>query len=290
MTIQQSIQNFLDSKVRNIVKPGTLGYYKSNYRIIEKFCELKGFTKLSDIPEDIHLLFIDYLKNIRKVSNGTINKRIEKLKQLLRFYKIEFDWFTDSRLSTVNKRFDIIPEHDLIKILKYVNSFDSSSVNLSYKILIFLLLDTGSRIDELLHIEIKNISFIDNSILLTHTKTDDHRYVFFSCNTAVLLKEYINLLSTRKYLMYNFRTNDRMFRGCVVRFLNKLKLELNINVLHPHMFRHTFATLLIENQAPIFLVSKLLGHSDVKITMRYIHENKRILKKDFDKYFPSLIN
>lgn len=289
ITIKDSINLFLESKVKNSVKPGTYGYYEQNYRIIMDFCKLNNFIYLTDLPENVNLLFIDYLKNIRKVGNGTVNKRIEKLKQLLKFNKIYFDWFKDKKLSEPIKTFDLIPELELKKIINYINNLDDSEINLTYKVLIFLFIDTGSRIDELLNIQLKNIDLIERTILLTHTKTNNHRFVFFNEYTCLLIKKYIAIKNDRIYLFYNFRVDSRLLRGAVVRFLNRLKKELNIINLHPHMFRHTFATLLIENEAPIVLISKLLGHCDVKITMRYVHQSKKLLKREFDRYFPSLL-
>lgn len=290
MKINDSIKLFLDEKIKNSVKPGTFGYYEQNYRIFTDFCKLNNFDELEDLPENVNLLFIDYLKNVRKVSNGTVNKRIEKLKQLLKFYKINMEWFNERRLKEPYKTFDLIPETDLKKILNYVNDLDDSDINFTYKVLIFLFIDTGARIDELLNIEIKNIDLTERTILLTHTKTNNHRFVFFNEYTCGLIKNYIDFKPERLYLFYNFRVNSRLLRGAVIRFLNRMKKELNIKKLHPHMFRHTFATLLIENEAPIVLISKLLGHSDVKITMRYVHQSKKLLKREFDRYFPSLHN
>lgn len=56
------------------------------------------------------------------------------------------------------------------------------------------------------------------------------------------------------------------------------------------MFRHTCATLLIENDAQINAVQKLLGHTSIKTTERYIHESQKKIKNDFMKFFPDLIN
>lgn len=286
MTIQQAIYDYL-KKVKLLVKESTYGYYQVNYRIIQSFCDIHGFKNLVDLPSDINVKFIDWLKNERCCSNLTINKRIEKLKQLLKFYKIKMDWFEDKRLKESYKTFDVIPENDLKKIINYVFNLDDCNINITFKVLIFILLDTGCRIDEALNIEIQNIDLINNTILLKKTKTNQERYVFFNQYTKELIKKYIKL-NDRKLLFYNFLVNDTLKRGAVIRFLKKLKKELNIEKLHPHMFRHTFATLLINNEAPIFTVSKLLGHSDVKITMRYLHQNVKILKNEFDKYYPSL--
>ena len=136
-----------------------------------------------------------------------------------------------------------------------------------------------------MNIKRENINLSDNSILLIITKTDVERFVFFDKYTAELIKEYLKFECNSEYLLFNFLRNEKYtYRSCVC-FLNKMKKDLNIKKLHPHMFRHTFASNLVLNEAPLFMIQKLLGHSSIRTTEIYVHLNNDNLKKCYDKYF-----
>ncbi len=68
--------------------------------------------------------------------------------------------------------------------------------------------------------------------------------------------------------------------------LNKLKKDLNIDILSPHRFRHLYATQLLRNGADIYSVKELMGHQRLEITQRYIDFTNEEIKQNNFKYNP----
>ena len=68
--------------------------------------------------------------------------------------------------------------------------------------------------------------------------------------------------------------------------LDRIGKKVGINKkIHPHMFRHSFATHMLENGANLRVVQELLGHESMTTTEIYTHINRKKLVEDYNKYF-----
>lgn len=186
------------------------------------------------------------------------------------------------------KTYDKIDEKDLKKIMNYMYKLEYDLVNLTYKLVIMLLFDTGVRINELLNIKRENVNIDNQSILLTITKTGKSRYCYFTEFSKILLAEYLKHYIEHGYLLHNYNTNRKLTYRSVRCLMERIKKECNIKKLHPHMFRHTFATLLINNGANVYDVMRLLGHTSVRTTEIYLHNNEKRNLEKYKKYHVSV--
>jgi len=145
------------------------------------------------------------------------------------------------------------------------------------KLLIQLLLDTGLRAKELLSIRKSDISIEKRYIIVRNTKNGEERIVFFTEETAKLLKKYIKKIGD----------NERIFNmtyEALYRKLKRLGKKIGID-LRPHILRHTFATIAIKKGMPVPVVQKLLGHKDIRTTQIYTHLITEDLQEIYRKTF-----
>ena len=63
------------------------------------------------------------------------------------------------------------------------------------------------------------------------------------------------------------------------------KLGLGLS-LHPHKFRHTFATTMLDRGADLRTIQEILGHESLSTTQLYTHVSTQKMKEDYSKYFP----
>lgn len=279
------LHKIIESKLLDIelnYSAGTLSFYKSHTNHFLKWCELYDINYVNEFKEKELIKYISYMK--KNASNSTINKRIGILKRVYLHSQINFDFlFNIKKLKENNNRFEMIDNNKLSEIIAYIKSLPEDK--LIYKVLILLLIDTGARINEILKIEKKNINLKENEILLTTTKTKSDRIVFFINDTKENIIKLVNKKIDNKYLLFNELRNRPMNYDDVRYIMRKIKEDLNIKKLHPHMFRHTHATILIENGADLISVMKILGHNNIKTTERYLHMSKKHVKKNFTEAF-----
>ena len=264
---------------------GTYKFYENHLMHIGRFFYEKGIKSLSEVDR---LVIVDYLAMLRNsVEASTINKRVGILKRCFTFYAIDNHYVHSiGKYKEKRRSFTMIPDNELKRIISYVNSLDNSiSNNLMYKGIILIMINTGVRLTELYNIEKKNVNLETNEILLTKTKSGEDRVVLFLPIISDTIKDLLNEKHDHKFLLHN-RLRDRSINYSDVNYLfRKLKDKLNIKKLHPHMFRHTYATKLLQNGVDIKTVMDLMGHQNMSTTQRYQHSSKEHAKKAYlEKY------
>jgi site-specific recombinase XerD len=174
-----------------------------------------------------------------------------------------------------NKKKDIptISNESIKKIFDYyAKHLDDREMFRNY-IYFRLSLDTGLRLNELVHVEMENIDLEKRTIHVTVTKTDEDRHVVFSERTQLLLKKFIILHYTgSKYLFINFKTSQRISRSTIGSITQKVREKLKIKEsISPHKWRHTFATNFVRKGGRLPYLTMILGHSNYRITKKYVH-------------------
>ena len=174
-----------------------------------------------------------------------------------------------------------IPREEIEQILNYMYKCLNASDKSAYK---FRLRDiavvetffaTGARVYEISNIREDSIN-LNTGLIRLMGKGGKERYVQIS-NTSVLetLKKYYdeNVQAIKKsgYFFVNKRGNrftEQSMRLMLKKYTKLVGIERNIT---PHMFRHSFATYLIEEGVDVSCVQQILGHSSIKTTQIYIH-------------------
>lgn len=281
MKLTTIIENKLKDVKLNQSK-GTLRFYKSHTSHFIKWCDKNSIYDVEELTED---RLIDYINfNKETASAATINKRVLMLKRIYLYNNIEFEFLSNiKKFKETKKTFNIVSSKQIKEILNYINTLPDNK--LMYILLIHLLIDTGARINEIMNIKKSDIKLSDNEILLTTTKTKIDRVVYFLNDTKKLIAKVLDQELSTPYLFYNLLKNRQINYDDVRYFFRHLKSELDIDILHAHMFRHSLATTLIENDADLISVMQILGHQNIKTTERYLHLSKRHIKKTYKDKF-----
>jgi integrase/recombinase XerD len=131
---------------------------------------------------------------------------------------------------------------------------------------------------------IKNINLKNNTILLTYTKNGKPRNIYLCDDVKELIIKHIT--NCEIYLFEDTLHQTHVHPANIHNIIKRLKKDLNINSLSPHMFRHTYATSLLENGADLESIRLLLGHSDYSMIMRYVHIKEKKLAEISTSFNP----
>lgn len=238
-----------------------------------------------------YLLFLDK-KGLKKTS---ISRRLSSLRT---FYKyLVLNNYCDSNpflLVSSPKKEKRIPK--FINYLGIEEIFNIPNIKTKEgqreKVILEVLYGSGVRVSELVNIKIKDIDF-DNKNILIFGKGSKERVVSFgepaldSINLFIKegRKEYLEN-NDSEYLIVGKNESmltTRRIEQIINDLIKRTSIKMNIT---PHMFRHTFATHLLDQGADLVAVQELLGHESLSSTEIYTHISNEHLREVYYKCHP----
>lgn len=145
--------------------------------------------------------------------------------------------------------------------------------------LVILLLDTGARYSEIANIEWSRINLTERTIRLWRPKVQNEGILFMTDR----VHDVLNRRSEMRTCTYIFRNRKGGPRGYVSQSIRKAMRKAGLKDCHIHTLRHTHASRLIQNGMTVYEVREVLGHTDIKTTMRYAHlETRQVTSKARD--------
>lgn len=179
---------------------------------------------------------------------------------------------------------------DLVKKMLVYSYKQRSVANTKYKkeitlrniLILELLFSTGMRVSEISHLKIEDINSVDNTVRI-FGKGSKERVMCISNELSKAISDYQSVRCHESdYLFLNRlgnRLSEQSIRYMVDDYANAVGAPLHIT---PHMFRHTFATELHNEDVDIRYIQQFLGHSSIATTQIYTHistnKTREILK------------
>lgn len=151
------------------------------------------------------------------------------------------------------------------------------------KALICFLLSTGARIGEVCALNRDSVDMKELECTVLG-KGNKERNVFINPVTAMVLQQYLSERTDNNEALFVSRWGRRLNGQGVRWILKELEEATGVENVHPHRFRRTLATNLINHGMPIQEVSVLLGHESINTTMTYVFINKVNVKNSYHKY------
>jgi len=260
----------------------------------------KDENKIADVDyADIR----DYLKFIHQFNykKSTVSRKISALRT---FYKYLYrEQIVDKNpllgISAPKKDKSLpkfLNKDEVEQILNNVNI--ETPAGYRNRTILELLWATGMRISELSGLNFGDLN-LEHSEIKVFGKGSKERIVLISDRAKNYLERYIE--TARSLVAKDFpippqaenspvfinntgyRLNPKTIRKVINEIVEKISLPKKVT---PHMFRHSFATHLIENGADLRVVQELLGHASISNTQIYTHISTKHLTDTYNKAHP----
>ena len=307
--LRELINDYKNSlKARNRSQKTIFWYEDILIRYID-FLEIKGLYKPVESMGRSELdSYIRHLQSLTKWSgNNHVSKDYGKLSPYsiqghVRAIKAFWGWLCAEEYIVKNnlERFPLpkVPQYiirtlsndQIDKLLSLIER--NTPLGAKYYCIILLLLDTGMRISELVGIRMRDID-VDKGRVKIFGKGGKERVVPFCRLTRKEIMHYYNNYRNNSHsrnsdYLFNNRDGDHISVNSVQQYIRRLKKRAGFEhiKLSPHIFRHTFATQAVTNDANVLTLQSIMGHQSLQTTLRYTHLPIDTIKVQHNKFSP----
>lgn len=283
MNQTDQIRKYLEyCKFRKELDEKTIKAYRIDLGQFEDYVSNIGKDSLDkEVIED----FITLLH--KKFKQKTVKRKIASLKAYYNYLEekeiIEHNPFRKIKVKFKESKLlpRIIPREEIEQLLNYMYTHRDKRSERAYKFwlrdiaVIEMFFATGARVYEISNIRADNVN-LNSGLIKIMGKGGKERYIpVVTKEILEILKEYythnIEAIKASGFFFVNSkgeRYTEQSIRLMLKKYTRLASIERNIT---PHMFRHSFATYLIEEGIDISCVQEILGHSSIKTTQIYIH-------------------
>lgn len=151
---------------------------------------------------------------------------------------------------------------------------------------------TGCRLSEVQQLNRNSINWETRSIIV-RGKGDKEREVYFTVRCAIWLKKYLNrrkdnnvaLFVTERKFESEGNLPRRMSTDQLRWVIKRIAKRVGIENVYPHKLRHSYATHLLNNDAPLEVIQSFLGHAKLETTRIYAELSGEKRRQLYRKYF-----
>lgn len=269
------IERFLDVlRLQRSASPRTLEAYRYDLELFAGFLGSRDVKPMDAARNEIRAFIA---KESKRHHPNTVRRRLAAIKSFYRYLTTEGLISQNPTRSITPPKYQpplprFLTEREVKQIFN--NHFDS----LRDRIVLEVLYCEGLRISELARLNVEDIDF-ERKTIRVNGKGNKQRIAFLGDRLATLLKAYVGKAASGP-LLRSFRTGNRLS----VRYLRMI--VQHYAKTNPHVFRHSFATHMLDRGANLRAVQELLGHASLSTTQIYTHLTTRRIKESYRKAHP----
>jgi integrase/recombinase XerD len=293
--MQALLDQFLDYiALERGLSENTRQAYHADLKDFLAFLDTKSITSANAVTRK-HIL--DYMLETRDrgLSTNSISRRLVSIKVFFRYLQQE-SMLTDNVTDAMDspKLWKVLPttlsEKEVEQLLEAPD--ETKRLGLRDKAIIETFYSTGLRVSELSNLKIQDLHF-DAGYLVCFGKGSKERVVPIGEKARTILQRYLQEMRPSLvkgqdpgHVFLNQR-GQRLSRKGIWKLIRHYARKAHIvKKLTPHTLRHSFASHLLANGAPLRFIQEMLGHADITTTQIYTHVDQARLKTVHEQFHP----
>ena len=255
----------------------TLKAYRIDLNQFYTYMQFKNLKNKKDISVYIQQLHTTYKPR-------TVKRKIAAIKAFYTYLEKQ-DFLKENPFHKIDYRFKepirlpkTITLHELNHLYQSLYAYSKQTSNrvITRDIAILeLLICTGIRVSEVSHLLKSNVFIRENTIIINGKGSKERIIYIDNQNLIQSLLSYQRLFQDEiekiPYVFINrlgHHLSEQSIRFMIVKYCHLFHIDSHIT---PHMFRHTFATMMLEEDVDIRYIQEILGHSSITTTQIYTH-------------------
>ena len=263
-TLKEMMDKFMQEHAPKVSASMQNSYTASLKHLLPYF----GISKLTAITP----MTIYQYKVLRKSAGAkpaTINRELAMLSKAFNLGMKQWEWVKDNPMSRVEKEKENNGRDRWLTEDNEKRLLDNSPSWL--RDIIAFDLNTGLRQDELLSLQWSRVNLFRRTIIIQESKNGRPRTIPLIQKSLDILTEKSKIRNIKNDLVFVNGVGTKIDRHNLRRAFNIAVEKAGIENFHFHDLRHTFATRLTQGGVDLYIISKLLGHQDIRMTQRYAH-------------------
>ncbi|MCI9236002.1 MAG: tyrosine-type recombinase/integrase [Anaerotruncus sp.] len=276
-SLKKRVSAFLAAKRIDGLSAKTIENYRYTLGIFAEQVD-RAVTKITvdDLRE-----YISYLSETRGLRDGSLLTHINTLRSFFGWLTVEDIIRKNPMLKIKSPRLDRARSRHALS-QEQLERLRDACKTYKERALVEFLASSGCRLSEVSGIRMEDVNWRDRSVVV-HGKGNKSRKVYFSVRAKLMLEEYIARRKGGDALFASVKTPyPAMQPRAIQRALGLIGDRVGLHV-HPHLLRHTFATLALAGGMDITVIQRLLGHEDTKTTLIYAELSQRTVQYEYER-------
>lgn len=284
MRLSNALDLFFNDLIVRGMQKDTIRAYKTQ---IMPFIKFTNNICIDNINYDTYCDYIRFLRD-KNLSMTTIHTYANSLKVFFRFlYKNSYMKVNLADTIVLPRSYKTEPNilnPDII--LKIINEYDVNDVIACRNILILILaFDCGLRRSEICRLKIEDFMF-DSNVFKVSGKGNKNRIVPISETLAFYLEKYLSFRENTNGSLLLTKDEKNLTSYAISSLFRRIKKKYKLSKFNPHLLRHSYATLFLLNGGDSLALQRLLGHTTLTMTNRYVHLAQSLKIAEQKKYSP----